>query len=78
MISEKLKGVILKTLDLDAFELTEQTQAGEVPGWDSLSHIRIIIAVERDFGVRFKTMEVLPLKNVGDLQALVDKKIAGP
>jgi acyl carrier protein len=76
MISDRLKAVILRELRLDDFPLTDQTLAPEVPGWDSLSHVRILAAVEKEFGIRFKTLEVLRLKNVGELQALVDKKTA--
>jgi len=43
-----------------------------VPGWDSLNHINIIIAVEKHFKVKFKSYELLRLKNVGELQKLVD------
>jgi acyl carrier protein len=75
VISDRLKYVILRELDLEEFEIVESTTASMVPGWDSLSHIRIITAVEAEFGVRFKTLEVLRLTNVGDLQTLLDTKI---
>jgi len=75
MISERLKKTICRELDLDDFEFEDATTAGQVPGWDSLSHVRIICAVEAEFGLRFRTMEVLRLKNVGDLQALVDARM---
>jgi acyl carrier protein len=75
MISEKLKVVILRELGLDDYPLEEHTLATEVPGWDSLSHIRILTAVEDALGVRFKSQEVMRLKNVGDLDALVRRKI---
>lgn len=75
MISEELKSTILKTLKLDNFDLTDETIATQVPGWDSLSHVNIILAVEKDFGIRFKNTEILRLKNVGDLQKLLDMKI---
>jgi acyl carrier protein len=52
----------------------DATTADTVPGWDSLSHAQVITAVEQTYGIRFKTMEVLRLKNVGDLQALIDRK----
>jgi len=74
MISERLKRVILRALELDEFDLQDATRASDVPGWDSLSHTRVILAVERDYGIRFKTMELLRLKNVGDMQALVDSR----
>lgn len=75
MISEKLKKVILKQLELDDFTILDETRADEVPGWDSLSHINVILAVEKAYSVRFKNIEVLKLKNIGDLQKLVDSKL---
>jgi acyl carrier protein len=76
MISDRLKRTILAELELDDFDLRDQTVASEVPGWDSLSHARIISAVEAEYGVRFKTLDLLRLFKVGDLQALVDRQIA--
>jgi len=76
MISHGLKTAILSALKLDEWEVTDATVAADVPGWDSLSHINVVLAVEKHFGVRFKSVEVLRLKNVGDLQRLVDSKLA--
>lgn len=74
MISERLKGVILRELKLDDWDLKDETHAYDVPGWDSLSHIGVLVAVEKEYGIRFKTSEVLRLKNLADLQTLVDSK----
>jgi len=76
MISERLKKVILRELKLDQFLIEESTVAGMVPGWDSLNHARIIMAVEEEFGIHFKTVEIIRLKNVGDLQKLISSKMA--
>ncbi len=74
MISDRLKRVILSQLDLDDYDLADGTVATDVPGWDSLSHVRIISAVEADYGIRFRALEIMRLKNVGQLQALVHQK----
>ncbi|MCX5778189.1 MAG: acyl carrier protein [Elusimicrobia bacterium] len=76
MISERLKKVILAKLKLDEFDIHDVTLANEIPGWDSLNHISIIIAVEKEYNIRFKMPEVLKLKNIGELQKLVDSKIS--
>jgi acyl carrier protein len=78
MISDELKAVILNSLRLDDFEIDDSTLAAQVPGWDSLSHVNVISAVEKHFGVRFKTAEVLRLRNIGDLQRLLDSKLVQP
>ena len=75
MISDELKRVIFHELDLDDFDLRPETLASEVPGWDSLSHVTILCAIEAHFKVRFGTMEALRLKNIGDLQRLLDGKL---
>ena len=77
MISDRLKKVILRELDLDDFQIDDSTTANMVPGWDSLTHVRIIVAVEAEYGIRFKTVEVLRMRNVGELQALLTKKTGG-
>ncbi len=75
MISEKLKSVILKELKLDEFNIEDETRADQVPGWDSLNHINVIMAIEKDYNLRFKGVEVLRCKNIGDLQKLIDSKL---
>ena len=75
MISDELKKVILNALNLDTGNIQDDTLAQEVPGWDSLTHINVILAVEKHFGAQCKTREVLALKNLGGLQLLVDSKV---
>lgn len=76
MITERLKSIILKELKLDEFEFTEDTTAEQVPGWDSLSHLNVILAVEKDYNIRFRPFELLKLKNVKELQELIDNKLS--
>lgn len=75
MISDKLKTAILHELKLKEFDIQDTTLANQVPGWDSLNHINVIVAIEKEFGVKFKSIEVLKCKNIGDLQKLVDSKV---
>lgn len=74
MIEPRLKSVILRELGLEDFEIDDETIAPQVPGWDSLSHVRILAAVEKEYGIRFRALEVLRLKNVGELQAIIARK----
>lgn len=54
-------------LDQPDLELTRATTANDVEGWDSLSHIQILVALEREFGVRFTAAEIADLKDLGSL-----------
>ena len=75
MISERLKKAILEALDLKDCDLQDTSVADDVPGWDSLNHVKVILNVEKEFGIRLKGLEVLRLKNIGDLQKLVNSKV---
>ncbi len=75
MVSRELKNIILSELSLDDWQIDDDTTADMIPGWDSLSHIRIITAVEDAYRVRFRATEIMRLRNVADLQALVDQKL---
>ena len=77
MISDRLKKIVLKELDLDDFDFQEGMTANMVPGCDSLTHIQIIVAIEKDYKIKFKGMEILKIKNMDELQALIDFKVAG-
>ncbi len=60
----------------DSLVLTPQTAADQVPGWDSVKMVTIILGVEQHFDVRLRSREVDRLKNVGDLAELVRIKAA--
>ena len=77
MIKHDLKRVILAELGLEDWRIDDETTAAEIPGWDSLRHANVILAVEKAFGVRFSNVEVLRLNSIGDLQRLLDSKLGG-
>lgn len=70
-IYTRLTKIFQDVLDDDSISLTPQLTAKEVDGWDSLTHIRIMLTVERAFKTKFSTSEIGKLKNVGDLVALI-------
>jgi acyl carrier protein len=74
---EKLTGVFRAVFEEDDLVVTRSTSAKDVAGWDSVMHVTLMIAVERAFGVRFKSGNVAGLKNVGELVDLIDKLKAG-
>ncbi|MGA3372642.1 MAG: acyl carrier protein [Terracidiphilus sp.] len=51
--------------------MTPELSAKDVDGWDSLTHIRLLLTVEKTFKTRFTTSEIGKLENVGDLVALI-------
>lgn len=75
-ILSRIQDILRDVLDLEDLVVTRQTTAPQVEGWDSLSHINIIVAMEKEFQVRFALGELEDLKNVGDMADLVVRKTA--
>ena len=72
----RIEEIVRDELDDETISLTPQTKASDVEGWDSLAHVRIVIAVETAFGLRFDTSDIGALKSVSDLVALVERNQA--
>jgi len=70
----RLVRVFQQVFGNDTLSLSPSTTAHDVEGWDSLMHINLIVAVEREFKVRFTTREITALQNVGDLLGLIARK----
>lgn len=66
-VLDRVQEVFRDVLDDEEIVLTDQTTADDVDDWDSLSHIQLIVAVEKAFHVKFTSKEILSWKNVGEL-----------
>jgi len=65
---------IFDTLFLEPPQLTPALTAKEVPEWDSLMHISLLVAVEKEFAIRFRVGEVEAAKNVGEFADLIARR----
>ena len=71
-----LNEVFHEVLEDDTISLTPTTTAEDVEGWDSMNHIFIVVELEKRFGIKFQAAEMEELKDVGELVALVRRKLA--
>lgn len=62
-------------LDNEDINLTPSTTADDIEEWDSLSHIQLIVALEKHFKIRFSTNEITSYKNVGEMVEGIQKKL---
>lgn len=72
----KLTDIFRAVFDDDDIILDYSTTANDIDGWDSLSHVNLIVAVENAFRVRFTRKELLSFRNVGDLLDSIESKMA--
>jgi acyl carrier protein len=75
-IASRLTPIFRDVFNDAALVVSEGMTAADVPTWDSLSNINMIIAVEKAFGVKFSIKDVRNLKNVGELLELIKRKAA--
>lgn len=75
-IYEKLTPTFRDVFDDDDITPHAEMTADDVEEWDSLSHIRLIVTVEKEFNIRVSTAELSQLKSVGDLVQLISAKTA--
>jgi acyl carrier protein len=70
----RLQGVFQDVFDDPKLAIAPTTTASDVSGWDSLTNINLIFAIEREFHVKFALGEIQELNNVGEMVALIGKK----
>ena len=73
-IYARLGKIFEDVFDDNSISITPELSANEVDGWDSLTHIRLILTVERSFKIKFSPAEVGKLENVGQLVALIESR----
>jgi acyl carrier protein len=67
--------LIFDDIFLEPVKLTPELSANDVPEWDSLSHISLLLAVEKAFGIRFRVGEVEGTRNVGEFADLILRRV---
>ena len=75
-IVTRLTPIFRDVFNDDSLAVSESMTAADVPTWDSLSNINMIIAVEKGFRAKFSIKDVRNLKNVGELIELIKRKAA--
>ena len=74
-IQENLQEIFRKVFNEPSLIIDKEMNANDVDSWDSLSHMEMITNVEEVFNVKFKLKDLVKLKNVGDLERLIEEKL---
>ncbi|NMC59293.1 MAG: acyl carrier protein [Candidatus Methanofastidiosa archaeon] len=72
---DQLNEVFREVFADDSIELTPETTADDIEGWDSLSHVNLMIAVELKFGIEFTQKEIRSFNSVNQIMDIIIGKI---
>lgn len=74
-VIKRFNAIFIDVLDDEALVLTAETTADDIDDWDSLTHIQLIVGIEKDFDVKFTSNEIEEYQNVGEMCEGVIKKL---
>ncbi len=76
-IMKEINDIFIDVLDNDDIKLERATTAKDIDEWDSLTHIQLIVAIEKKYKIRFNSGEIHSWKNVGEMCDAIEKRVNG-
>ncbi len=76
-ILKQINAIFIDILDVEDVIIEETTTANDVEEWDSLTHIQLVVAIEKHFKIRFTSKEIQSWNNVGELINCIEAKCSG-
>jgi acyl carrier protein len=74
-ILAKVTEILQDIFENPDMQVTPETTADTVPGWDSMAQIKLLLTVEEEYSIHFSSREMDQLRNVGDLIAAIDRQL---
>lgn len=73
-MKDRINRVFRDVFDDDSLQVRVEMSAKDLPSWDSLNHIKLVLALEREFDIRFTAQEIMNLNSVGDIEQMLQVK----
>ncbi|MCM0316072.1 acyl carrier protein [Bacteroides fragilis] len=76
IIMEKIQDIFRDVFDDEELIVADSTSSDDIEEWDSLSHIQLVVAVEKVFGLKLTSKEILSWEDVGEMADAIHAKLA--
>jgi acyl carrier protein len=74
VLINELRPIFSSVFDVDGQQITAATTARDIPQWDSLHHVQLIMEIEETFNIQFDLEELTQFENVGDIASAIERK----
>ena len=74
-IINQVNKIFIDVLDNESIQINSNTTASDIEEWDSLSHIQLVVEIEKHFKIRFTSLEIQNFKNVGEMCLSIQSKL---
>jgi acyl carrier protein len=72
---EELNKIFQRVFDDEDISITPESTSNDIEGWDSLSHVNLVVSIEKHFKIRFRSSEIIKWKNVGQMYDSIMEKL---
>jgi acyl carrier protein len=73
-ILDRIQNVFRDIFNIDSLNINRETNANHIEDWDSITHIRLVLSIEKEFKLKFSLTELQAFQNVGDIVDLIATK----
>ncbi len=76
-VFKRLNQIFQDVFDDESITVQDATTADDIEDWDSLEHINLVVAIEKEFDIKFNMGDVSKMKNVGEMADLILQRTKG-
>ncbi|MFC2140719.1 acyl carrier protein [Acidobacteriota bacterium] len=77
-MNDRLEKIIREVFDIEAETIDENWTSDDIPNWDSVGHLNLIMEVEKEFHIKIEIEEMFEVEKLGDIITILNKKNAIP
>lgn len=74
-IIEELQEIFRGIFDDEELVISRDTTAEDIEDWDSLTHMQLITEIEKKFGIKFTTDEIVKASDLGEFIDIIEEKL---
>jgi len=71
----RLEKILRELFSLTVEIIDENWTSDDIPAWDSVNHLNLVLEIEKEFGVKLEIEDMLTVEKIGDLSRMLEKKM---